>query len=67
MRYQELLAVAKYLYGLLDDIDTVSDMVKDDDRAYREAVEKIQRQKSNVVGYNDGFRIEFKLYNGEGN
>ncbi len=65
MKYQELLAVAKFLYGLLDDIDTVGDMVKADDVAYRKAVEEIQKKKSNVVGYNDGFRIEFKAYDQE--
>lgn len=38
------------LWQLLDDIDTVSDMVKSDDAAYRRLVEKIQA-KRNAIGY----------------
>jgi len=64
VNYQELLEVTHYLYRLLDDIDTVGDMAKDNDTVYREMVERIQAKKGRVIGFNDGFRIEFKPLTG---
>lgn len=60
MTYEDMHAVAEYLYGLLDDIDTVSDMVKGNDTAYRRAVERIQVKKGRVVAENDGYTIVFR-------
>ena len=51
--------VAQYLFGLLDDIDTVSDMAKGDDKAYRAMVEKIQRRRFDVAT-TDGYVVTFK-------
>jgi hypothetical protein len=49
---------AHFLWSLLDDIDTVSDMAKADDRTYREAVERIQRRRFEV-GTTDGYSVTF--------
>lgn len=40
---------ARFLFDLLDDIDTVSDMAKADDAEYRETVEVIQRRRFEVA------------------
>ena len=37
------------LWMLLDDIDTASDMAKSDNVAYREAVERIQRKRFDII------------------
>jgi hypothetical protein len=49
---------AEFLFKLLDDIDTVSDIVKGDDAAYREAVERIQRRRFEVAS-TDGYSVTF--------
>lgn len=49
---------ARFLFDLLDDIDTVSDMAKDNDAGYREAVERIQRRRFEVAK-TDGYTVEF--------
>lgn len=49
---------ARFLFDLLDDIDTVSDMAKDNDAGYREAVERIQRRRFDVAK-TDGYTVEF--------
>lgn len=49
----------KFLWGLLDDIDTVSDMAKSNDKAYRNAVEKIQLKRQQVAE-SDGYEIFIK-------
>lgn len=51
-------AAAQFLWKLLDDIDTVSDMAKGDDKAYRAAVERIQRRRFEV-GSTDGYVVTF--------
>lgn len=50
---------AQHLFALLDDIDTVSDVVKGDDKAYRAMVEKIQRRRFEVAS-TDGYTVTFK-------
>ncbi len=35
-------------------------MAKDNNEFYRQVVESLQEKKSKVVGFNDGYRIEFK-------
>jgi hypothetical protein len=51
-------AIALFLWDLLDNIDTASDMAKGDDKAYREAVERIQRRRFEV-GTTDGQTVQF--------
>jgi hypothetical protein len=52
--------IARFLFGLLDDIDTVSDMAKDDDGAYRRAVTEIQQRRFEVAD-TDGQTVTFKV------
>jgi hypothetical protein len=40
---------AEFLWDLLDDIDTASDIARSDDRGYRAMVEKIQRRRHEVA------------------
>ena len=49
---------AQFLWGLLDDIDTASDVARADDAIYREMVEKIQRCRFEV-GSTDGYTVKF--------
>ena len=51
--------IAQYLYKLLDDIDTATDMAKSDDAFYRKVVEHLQSKKSEVVMHCDGYTVEF--------
>ena len=60
MTYNEIHAVAQYLYRLLDDIDTATDMAKSDDMAYRSIVERIQAKKGAVVAECDGYTVTLK-------
>ena len=53
------IAAADFLFGLLDDIDTVSDIAKGDDAAYRTMVERIQRRRFEVAD-TDGYTVTFK-------
>jgi hypothetical protein len=47
---------AQYLFAVLDDIDTVSDIAKSDDKLYRELVEKLHRKRFNC-GTTDGYTV----------
>lgn len=60
MTHEELHSVAQYLYQLLDDIDTVGDIAKGDDKLYRAMVEKIQAKKNLVVDQCDGYTVTLK-------
>lgn len=60
MQQQELHDVAQYLYKLLDDIDTVTDVAKSNDAHYRRLVEGIQKKKAAVVESCDGYTVVFK-------
>lgn len=60
MTHDELHSVAQYLYQLLDDIDTVGDVAKDNDKLYRAMVEKIQAKKNLVVSVCDGYTVTLK-------
>jgi hypothetical protein len=53
---ERLENVAQFLWARLDDIDSVSDIVKADNTAYREAVERIQRRRFDV-GVTDGYSV----------
>ncbi len=50
---------AQFLWMLLDDIDTASDIAKGDNTAYRVMVERIQRRRFEV-GSTDGQTVTFK-------
>lgn len=58
LTYSELFDVAKYLYRLLDDIDTTGDVAKSNDKLYRKLVEQIHRKKHKVAT-TDGYNIVF--------
>jgi hypothetical protein len=49
---------AQFLWKLLDDIDTASDIAKADNRAYRAMVERIQRRRFEC-GSTDGQTVTF--------
>ena len=51
--------MAEFLYSLLDDIDTASDIVKGNDAAYRSLVEKLQARKCETGIASDGHRLIF--------
>lgn len=55
-RYEQ---AAQFLFNLLDDIDTASDMAKGDDAGYRRLVEKMQHRRFEVAG-TDGYTVTFK-------
>lgn len=48
----------KYLWKLLDDIDTTSDAVRGDNAAYRERVEKIQRKRFDSGVTTNGYNLD---------
>lgn len=52
-------AHAEFLYGLLDDIDTASDMAKGDDAMYRGLVKKYHQRRFEVADC-DGYTVTFK-------
>lgn len=54
------LRVATFLYSLLDDIDTASDIAKSNDELYRKLVEKIQSMKKHAVAECDGYNLVLK-------
>ena len=49
--------IAIFLFGLLDDIDTVSDIAKGNDKAYRKMVERIQNRRWETGMTTDGYRV----------
>lgn len=49
---------ARFLFDLLDDIDTTSDMAKSNDVAYRAQVERIQRRRFEAA-MTDGYVVKF--------
>ena len=52
-------AISVFLWSLLDDIDTTSDMAKSNDAAYRKRVEQLQRRRFEV-STSDGYDIAFE-------
>lgn len=50
----------EFLWGLLDDIDTASDMAKNNDSYYRRIVETLQRKRNEVGESLDGQTITWK-------
>lgn len=51
--------IALYLFYLLDDIDTASDIAKGNDKLYREYVEAHHRRRFDVAS-TDGYSVTFK-------
>jgi hypothetical protein len=50
---------ARFLFDLLDDIDTASDMAKGDHDVYRRIVERLHRRRFEVAD-TDGYTVTFK-------
>lgn len=53
---KELVRAAKFLWDRLDDIDTLDDACRENDKAFRENVRQVQRRRFEV-GTTDGFSI----------
>lgn len=51
--------IAMHLFGLLDDIDTASDLAKADDAGYRRIVEQTHPSRFRVA-VTDGYRVVFR-------
>lgn len=51
-----LREIVTYLYDLLDDIDTASDIAKSNDSLYRKMSEHIQQKKGYYL-YSDGYNL----------
>jgi hypothetical protein len=51
--------IVEKLWDIIDDIDTASDMAKDNDRRYRNRVEFLQRQRFDYV-MSDGYELFIK-------
>jgi len=56
---EKLREIVGYFYDLLDDIDTVSDIAKDNNELYRNLVEKIQEKKNYYIE-SDGYELFLK-------
>ena len=52
--------IAQFLYALLDDVDTISDIARGNDKLYRTLVERTQAKKLLVVEKNNGSGIVLK-------
>ncbi len=54
-------AIARFLFDVIDEIDTVDDWAKGNDVAYRRNVKIIQQRRFEVVAVCDGYNaVEFK-------
>ena len=61
---QDLESVIKYLWMLLDNIDTAGDMAKSDDKLYRHIVERTQKKRWETGIVTDGYILDLsKLKN----
>jgi len=57
-RCETLTATAKFLWGLLDDISTLDDMVRDDDAAFRRGA-RVRVERRNETGIeSDGYELD---------
>ena len=52
-------SIAEWLYDILDDIDSVDDMAKDNNGLYRKTVGGLQRLKAEVGNSYDGQTVIF--------
>ena len=60
MTLEEAKKTIEYLWDLLDDIDTVSDIAKEDDKLYRRLVESHQRKRFDIGITCDGYELNFE-------
>ncbi len=59
-------ATIEYLWQIIDDIDTMSDIAKNDDIGYRKKVEQLQNKRWKTGITSDGYTLNFeKLKKGE--
>jgi hypothetical protein len=54
-----LLNTIEYLWQIIDDIDTASDVAKENDRAYRFMVEQRQKARWNTGISSDGYLLNY--------
>ena len=52
--------VIEILWNIIDDIDTMSDMAKNDDVGYRKQVEKIQYKRWETGITTDGYELNYE-------
>ena len=50
--------IIEYLWQIIDDIDTVSDIAKGNDIAYRGMVEELQKKRWNTGITTDGYKLD---------
>jgi hypothetical protein len=50
--------IARFLFDVLDDIDTTSDMAKGDENLFRTMVERLHQRRFQVAA-TDGYRVVF--------
>jgi hypothetical protein len=55
---EHLKKISQFLFAILDDIDTASDMAKDNDILYRSIVETMHKQRFSVAT-TDGYNVYF--------
>ena len=58
----EPVAVIQQLWGIIDDIDTYSDVAKTDDKLYRSLVERKQKDRWKTGITTDGYTLNVPLY-----
>ncbi len=51
----------EFLWGILDDIDTYSDMFKNDNATYRKFVEAKQKQRWDSEIKCDGYKLDLSM------
>ena len=51
--------IAQFLFARLDDIDTIDDAAKGDDKSYRSHVRRIQKRRFEVAT-TDGYTVTWK-------
>jgi hypothetical protein len=59
LTYDQLHNVAQFLFKCLDDIDTASDLAKDNDALYRNLVHRSHSKRFKVAD-TDGYTVQFK-------
>lgn len=50
--------IIEYLWQILDDIDTASDIAKSNDVAYRNIVEKLHKKRWDTKITTDGYKLD---------
>jgi hypothetical protein len=57
-RINDLESTIKFLWQIIDDIDTASDMAKSDDKLYRNIVENRQKRRWETGITCDGYNLD---------